>query len=307
MHEAWYLMRRLALLSIALLVAASCGGKPETSTRTPASLADVNEADLAFEALARAQVDAWNSRDRQAVKVLFAEDAVAEDATFGDYAVGTDHIAGLVAMVSGFGPSWQARLKDRYIGLQDGLALDELWNLRFGMSEFTQDDPIVEVDWLRTRDSRISHWTLFYGLDFMEKVGATTPLRPDQVKSLLSRYQMAWSSGSEREVANLYSSDAIRQDMVFQERLEGRKAIASWASSFFAWYPGAQWSLALAFGEGSGQSPTTGGLYGISVRDLRGEPCQVQAAVLLHTSQDLIVDEVLYYQAESLARCGWAR
>jgi ketosteroid isomerase-like protein len=307
MHEAWCLIRRLALLSIALLVATSCGAKPETSTRTPASLADVNEADLALEALARAQVDAWNSRDGQAVKVLFTEDAVADDVTFAEHAVGVNQIAGLVAGVSGFGASWQARLMDRYIGLQDGLALDGLWNLRFGMSEFTQDDPIVEVDWLRTRDSRISHWTLFYGLDFMEKVGATTPLRLDQVKSLLSRYQVAWSSGSEREVANLYSSDAIRLDTIFQERLEGRKAIASWASSFFAWYPGAQWNLALAFGEGSGQSPTTGGLYGISVRDLRGQPCQVQAAVLLHASQDLIVDEVLYYQAESLARCGWAQ
>lgn len=94
-------------------------------------------------------------------------------------------------------------------------------------------------------------------------------------------------------MAELYSSDAVREDTIIGERLEGREVIASFAESFFAWYPGVQWSLPLGFGEGRGDTPTTGGVFTIRVSDSDGQPCEVQAVVLLQASEDKIVDEVL--------------
>lgn len=178
----------IALLAIILVAVASCGVQHQATPRQPVPLAEVSRSDVGFEAIALAEVEACNSRNAQAVRALFTKDAVAHDKIVGDHAVGTNQIAGLIAIVSGFGPSWEARVTDRCIGLEDELAVDELWNLRLGGSEFTQDHPLLEVDWLRTRDNRISYWTLFYGLDTMEELGVATPQRLDQARSLLSSY-----------------------------------------------------------------------------------------------------------------------
>ena len=108
-------------------------------------------------------------------------------------------------------------------------------------------------------------------------------------------------------VGGLYTRDAVREDTIFGERAEGREAITSFAESFFAWYPGAQWNLLLPFGEGRGDAPMTGGVYAIRVSGPGDQPCEVHVAVLLNTSEDQIVHEALYYGADSLISCGWAR
>ena len=81
----------------------------------------------------------------------------------------------------------------------------------------------------------------------------------------------------------------------------------SFAESFFAWYPDAQWNLLLPFGEGHGTEPVTGGVYAVTVSDPRDRPCEVHIAVLLKTSEDQIVQEALYYEPDSIISCGWAR
>jgi len=260
-----------------------------------------------FGRIAGSLLETWNTKDAQAVKDLFTEDAEAYDRSFGDHVVGPDQITGLIAIVSAFGPNWEARQTDRYIGLENGLVVDEMWNLKFGSIQFTQDHPMMEIDWLQTRDDHISNWTIFYGLDTLEELAVPSSQRLDQARSLLSSYQTAWSTGQTQAVAQLYSNDAVREDMVFMERQEGQKAIATFAKSFFGWYPGAQWNISLEFGEGRGEAPITGGLYSIKVTDQNGQPCEVKVAVLLKTAENLIYQETLYYEAQSLIGCGWAR
>jgi hypothetical protein len=51
----------------------------------------------------------------------------------------------------------------------------------------------------------------------------------------------------------------------------------------------------------------TGGTYAIRVSDLSGQPCDVQVAVLLWTSENLISQEIIYFEPQSLLKCGWAR
>jgi len=294
------------ILLVFLLSAVACGGL-HPAPRQPVTINNLQAAETKFGQIAGGLLETWNSRDAQAVKDLFTDDAEAYDRSFGDHVVGPDQITGLIAIVSAFGPNWEARQTDRYIGLDNGLVIDELWNLKFGSIQFTQDHPMMDVDWLQTRDDRISNWTILYGLDTLEELAIPTSQRLDQAKSLLSSYQTAWSSGKEQAVAQLYTNDAVREDMVFMERQEGQKAIASFAKSFFGWYPGVQWNISLEFGEGRGDAPITGGLYAIKVTNEAGQPCEVKVAVLLQTVENLITQETLYYDAQSLISCGWAR
>jgi ketosteroid isomerase-like protein len=299
---------RLIVVLLALLVVApaSCGVERAVAPREPAPAAEVQRAAAAFEAVASAVVEAWNSGDVDAVREFYTDDIVHHDTSFGAHIVGID---GLVRMASSFMAEYagtQSRVADWLIGSEDGLVVWELWNITLRGYEFTQDGPLVEVDLLETRGDRISYWTLYYGLDSLEKVGwSGEPL--DEARSLLSSYGSAWSSGDPRIVGDLYARDAVREDTIFGERTEGQGAISSFAESFFAWYPGAQWKLLLPFGDGQHHAPVVGGVFAITVSGPSGERCEVHAAVLLKTSGDQIVHEALYYGADSLISCGWAR
>lgn len=300
-------MRYWIIISLVfMLTAASCGAA-STPSRQPVTLTDLQTAETKFDQLALSLVEAWNSRDGQSVKNLFTDEAEARDRSYGDHMVGPDQIAGLIAVVSAFGLDWKVQQTDRYIGMDNGLAVDELWNLKFGSVQYTQDHPMMEVDWLQTRDDLISNWTILYDLDTLEELDVPTSQRLKNAKSLLSAYQSAWSSGDELAVGELYASDAVRADTIFMEQQEGQVAITAFANSFFAWYPDVKWSLSFSFGEGMGDAPITGGLYTIKVTDLSGQPCEVKAAVLLQASENLISHETLYYEPESLISCGWAQ
>jgi ketosteroid isomerase-like protein len=294
------------VLLVFIVFTTSCG-EVHSASRQLVKLSSLQTAAAKFDHIASGLTQTWNSRDTQVVKELFTEDAKANDKTFGDNAVGPDQITGLIAIVSSFGPNWEANLTDQYIGLDNGLAVDELWNLKLGNIQFTQDHPMIEVDWLQTRDDLISNWTIFYSLETMEELGVSTSQRLDQARSLLSSYQSAWSSGDEQAVTQLYANNAVREDTIFLEQQEGQKEIISFAKSFFNWYPDAQWNLSLVFGEGIGDTPTTGGLYVIKLIALNGQFCEVKVAVLLQTSKNLITHEYLYYNPQSLIKCGWAQ
>lgn len=285
---------------------------PSTPTATPqprppVALAKVQQSAAEFGTLANALVASWNSRDNQAVRAIFTDDAVAQDMTFFGHETGSEAIAGFVAGMTLYGPDWQARVTDQYIGVGDGLVLDEYWNIKLHGHQFTQADPVVEVDRLQIREDRIATWDLFYTLDSMEKTGGVPQSRFNEARALLSAYQTAWSSRDPQAVAALYVGNAVRKDTIFGESQAGRADIAAFAKTFFGWYPGVQWTLNLAFGDGHGGNPVTGGTYAIRVSDLSGQPCDVQVAVLLWTSENLISQEITYYEPESLVKCGWAR
>lgn len=301
-------MRRIALLALLVVAVTSCRVERTVAPREPAPAAEVERAAVAFEAVTSVMVEAWASGDVEAVRELYTDEIIHHDETFGAHIVGIDHV---VAMASGFMRDFarmQSQVADWFIGSEDSLDVWEFWNIRLVGHEFTQDNPLVEVDLLETRGDRISYWTLFYGLDTLEKVaGRATTERLDEARSLLSSYSSAWSSGKPQMVVGLYARDAVREDTIFQERQEGREAITSFAESFFAWYPGAQWKLLLPFGDGRGDAPVTGGVYAIRVSGPGNQPCEVHVAVLLKTSDDEIVHEALYYEPDSLISCGWAR
>ena len=220
---------------------------------------------------------------------------------------GPDAIASFIYGMTAYGPNWQARALDQYAGQGDGLAVDEYWDINLDGYQFTQADPVVEVDRLQIRDNRIAKWDLFYSFDSLEKMGGVPKSRFDEAFTMLSAYQAAWSSGDAQAVAALYAGNAVWDEMLFQESQAGRADIATFAKTFFGWYPGAQWTLNLVFGEGHGDNPATGGTYAIRVRDLSGQPCDVQAAILIWTAEKQTSHEIIYYEPGSLVKCGWAK
>jgi ketosteroid isomerase-like protein len=299
-------VRPIALLALLAVALVSCGVEPATAPREPAPAAEVERTAAAFEDVTSAMVEAWDSGDVDAVRELYTDDIVHHDTSFGAHIVGIDAVARMASNVTAEYAGMQSRIADRLVGSNDSLDVWEVGNITLGSYEFTQDDPLVEVDLLETRGDRISYWTLLYSLDTLEKVGRSGE-RLDKARSLLSSYGSAWSSGDPRIVGDLYAPDAVREDTIFGERAEGRRAIRSFAESFFAWYPGAQWKLLLPFGDGRFQAPVVGGVFAITVSGPSGEGCEVHAAMLLETSDDEIVHETLYYGADSLINCGWAR
>jgi hypothetical protein len=203
-------------------------------------------------------------------------------------------------------PNWKADTYDQFINREGGISVDHLWDLSLGSQTFGMWNTLTGVDWLETKNGRVSSWTVFYGLDSLEKMSLFSSQLLAQRRSLLSAYQSAWSSGDAQRVASLYTSDAVREDSLFGESRVGRDSISSYAQWFHAWFPEAQWTLWLGFGVGV-DSPRTGGLYFIKVNDLNGQPCGISAAVLLQTAEDKIALETLFYEPVSLISCGWAR
>ena len=154
--EEVVIVRSIFLLALLVVAVASCRAKRVVPPREPASAAEVERTAVAFEAITSAVVEAWSSGDIDAVGELYTDDIVHHDETFGAHIVGIDDV---VSMASSFMTKFagmQSRIAESYVGSEGGLDVWELWNIQLGFHEFTQDDPLVEVDLLETRGDRIS-------------------------------------------------------------------------------------------------------------------------------------------------------
>jgi len=248
-----------------------------------------------FESVAKGQVDAWNTHDLDVIRQLYTEDIVHHDGY--PCFVGIDDVMYMAKSMMIMFPKFEGRLGGVYIGRQDGIGVWEGWNL-FG---YTKGHPSLEYDLLETVNGRISYWTLFYTQELMEKFSA------DVVNTrFLENFASTWSSGDPQAVASLYTQDATREDTLFKERQQGQATILAFAANFFALLPGARWELLQPFGETS-PGKVQGGVYAIHVSDQSGKPCGVQTLLLLELSEEGILSERAYYDADSLVACNWAR
>jgi hypothetical protein len=272
-----------------------------------ASTAEIERIALKFKTITNAKVEAWNSGDIEAIQALYTNNIVFIDTTFNDHLIGIDAVMVMAReFVSSF-PLLRRKAKNHFISREDSLSVYDYWGFRLGSIEFTPDNPMLLTFLLQTHDDLISYWTLFYGLETMEKVKLTSMERLDEAKTLLLSYSSAWSSGNPHIIATLYNNDAVRKDTTFGEFLVGSEAISSFAESFFVRCPGSKLTLLQAFGEGKGETPTIGGIYAVEVTDIANQPCEILVAVLLKASEGKITHEALYYESDSLIDCGWAQ
>jgi hypothetical protein len=104
-------------------------------------------------------------------------------------------------------------------------------------------------------------------------------------------------------VADLYAVEAVREDSLFEERVEGCNSIKSYAERWFGRYPDSTLELVDIITERTVDDPVIGGVFALRVSpENTGE---VGLAVLLDTRGKSIVRERLYYDVDSLVACGW--
>ncbi len=237
-----------------------------------------------FAAIARATVNAWDSRDLDAIRGLYTADVTHDDFRFSTHVEGLDAVIGIAeSMFSHQTPDVRFRASPQFgpgfVGGPGGVMVWEAWEV-FG---FTDESPLVEVDRLEIRDGLIATWTLHY--------------ETSSPHDLITAYAAAWSSGDLDRVAALYGPAAIRDDAISGIHAEGAEAISDTAASFFADHPDAAWELLMPFAAGT----THGGIFAIT----DGERCPVRSAVLVRIDAGKIVDEEVYYEGASLLACDW--
>jgi ketosteroid isomerase-like protein len=278
------------------------------SPREPASAAEVERIASAFDAVNAAQDKAWMERDFDAARSFYTDDVVFTEVSMGDHFSGLDRLIDMQRNFFAYiGPNFTWRITDSFISKNDSLATTDNWGFSMGNNQYTKEDPFLFVGRFQTRANRISSWTIYEGAEYKDSGGIVDKGQFGEANLLFSSYGTAWSSGDPSTVNDLYDDNAIREDTIFGEQQEGSTAITSFAKSFFNWYPGVQWTLHQVFGEWAGESPTIGGTFSIKATDSTNQPCEVLVAVLLQAYEGKIAHESLYYEPDSLIKCGWAK
>jgi ketosteroid isomerase-like protein len=184
------------------------------------------------------------------------------------------------------------------------------------MSGWTKREPSRWIaEWL-LRDGKVASVTLLADLPTMNPgrlppgVGEVDPAVPREIRELTGAYARAWSSGDRAAIDRLYAPGAVREDMVFGDRQEGRGEVTAFASSFRQWYPDARFTVTRPYGVGTPVTPgrpVVAAELEIGTAAADGSPCTVKGVVFLETKKGLIASERVYYDAESLESCSWAK
>jgi nuclear transport factor 2 (NTF2) superfamily protein len=274
-------------------------GCQKHASRSPLSAQEVETLSAEYERVSNAHIQAWNSHDPNQMRQLYTDDIhYYEEGNTSKY-VTVDQVVGLNGGVLSDYPDIEGRQAGIFISRENGFDMWEMWN--YPSTEFTKDNPTVGYDWLTIREGKISTWWLFWGPEFFAYNDLNFTTIP------LQNYATAWSSGDPQAVASLYTPETVRKDTLFKENQEGSSAIKEFATDFFSWYPGVHLELLKPFELLNSYPVMTGGVFAIHVTDQAGQPCDVHAIILLESKQDKIINEWMFYQADTLLACGWAR
>jgi hypothetical protein len=249
----------------------------------PLSRAEVEAWAAEVAAISPAYVEAFDSHDMEAIRLLLADDFIFRD-------VGVPTVEGVDAFTRLMDQMFQAELKDMrwrvlsdfdagFVGGDGGLMVLELW----GYFGFTEENPDVAVYRLASPDDLIASIDLYY--------------RDEELPDAITGYAAAWSSGDPTQVVELFDPAHVRQDTVFGIHTEGVEALSMTATNFFADHPNAVWEAQMFF---DGNNSHVGFF---SITDTDG--CPVRVAVLIDPDDGKITHEEVYYEAAQLLACGW--
>lgn len=292
------------------------GGDGGDGARAPVSAEGVRQMDAAVHDLATRNTELETtlgsslSRPKGIGSDLYVDDAVWND--WGVRFVGRDAIVGFLQMWALASATGEFRDLATYAGRSGGVSTEAVW----AMSGWTKANPSRWIAEWQLQDGRVASVVLLAGLGTMQPdrlppgVNEIDPAVPRQILERTDAYATAWSSGDAAAVGELYASDAVREDMVFDDREEGRDEIASSVSRFRTWYPDATFAVTASYGVGEPAvkgRPVVAAELAITVPRADGTSCTVKAAVYLDTKAGMITSERVYYDPDSLIACGWAR
>ena len=297
-------------LILMILFIAACTN--QALPRKIPSAEEINQKSAQLKAITDANREAHNARDEKAIQALFSEDVLFDDVTFEDHLVGIKALMEFTHLGFIFLPNFHWEAKGHFIGSEQIVRIAKFWGANMSGNPnkvYTEDNPFIHVFLYELKGDLITTWQLFYGYDFLKDNGLLSKTVASTMQSWPSSYASAWSSLDSKVVRGLYARDAVRQDTLFGESQEGCSAIQSFAETFFSWYPKTRWTPHLIFGERKwpDKPQAVGSTFTIEVSDSSDKTCEVLAVVLLQVLDGKIIQEDLYYEPESLIRCGWAK
>jgi hypothetical protein len=245
-------------------------------------------------------IDAWDSREAENLRLIYTDDIVNFEGE--PLYTGIDEVVAMAKERYLYFPNWQMKAGETYISKNECFGTWVNWfnNL--------QDNVETEFDLLQTQGGKISFWRLFFDEKFYRMFGYPKYIKND----FLAQYASSWSSGKTNEILKLYSTNATLEDTLFGISISGEEAIGDYADSILAKSSGANWELIHPFAEGERDTAdytnSHGGVYAITVKDTEGNPCEIRAVVILTPDKEgKIQSQEVFYNADSLIACGWAK
>ncbi len=289
------------LFCVIVLLLTGCGPQ-----REPISASIIQESDAHCDRISSAHADFWSSHDTDLFGEVYTEDIIHDDSGTIE---GAGDVSGMASTVFLFFPGLQTRATSLFIAGEECLGVYEYFPLELGGYEFTEEDPLIEIDLLRPREDRIFYWGLFESHETIKKQFLDNEgyQRLEADRRLLEAYAEAWSSTEIDRIAELYTSEAARKDLTFAEQQSGIDEIRSFAGSFFKLNPGIAWELQMPFSGDLSGMQVAGGTFLINTEKENSGDCVIEAAVLLWKSGQEILEEAIFYNANSLIACGWAK
>jgi ketosteroid isomerase-like protein len=151
-------------IAIALLLV-GCSGASSGASDDPATTPQGEEPALvdpaaATEASEAAMIDAWFAKDLDAVMAIFAEDAIFEDKTFGDYLEGAPAVRDMYASAMKFTDAEASELLDHFVASDCSRAVVVYRWIGTNYLGRAFDLPFVGIH--EYRDGKIIKATLYY-------------------------------------------------------------------------------------------------------------------------------------------------
>ena len=255
--------------------------------------------------LIHAHIDGWDSRDIEQLKQMYTDDIVHFDAI--PLYVGIEEVAEMAEGMWRAFPEWEMAAGNTYIS--EGECLGE-W-INWGVFTLTEDEPGLEFDLISHHDGKIYYWRAFYDAMFLDIFGHSVQLKQD----ILQKFGSAWSAADLEEITELYSDEASITDPLFQVSIVGSEAISNYINNYFRQFPDVEWILQYPFAEDYSyqlekeDSPyhPQGGVYSITIGNPDNTSCKIRAVVILTLdNDDRIINQSIYYDAESVVKCGLA-
>ncbi len=295
----WFILAGTALL----LISACTNKEPTLESADSQQVITLGEK---CQTTFNAHIAAWDSRDPENLRTVYTEDIVHFDGQ--PLFVGIADVVDMAGFMFNLFRDWEMEAGDTYISKDKCLGIWVNW----GVFGFTKDDPGREFDLLETRDGQIYYWTLFYDQKFHSAFNNVLEVVDED---FLQQFADSWSAGDASVLAQMYTTDAKLEDSLFDISIGGNQPITEYAQHFLAKSPGASWEILYPFAESPATSsyveeppfPSQGAIFAIHVKDTKGNPCDIQAAIYL-TPNDAgkITYQETFYKPDTLLACGWA-
>jgi ketosteroid isomerase-like protein len=288
---------RLPAVLIVCLALVACAGPDAVPARDPIS-PDALESAQAVRSLLERNTAAWE-KSADAVLALYADDVRFTDLLAGWQDEPRATLEQMVREYVGI-PGLGGSPSSYFVDATGGVDSYDGW----GLGDSTEANPIHEVDVFETGDGLLTSMHTVYDVRSLAHIIGRPVADLADMQSLIQGYADAWSSGEPSSVAERYAEEASRTDALWGDSAEGRQAISDAAARWFTSYPGAVWQVDTVFGDGPGEV-MNGGLF--TVRLAEPDACDLGAAVVLEMNEaQKIVTERVYWELDSLIRCGMA-